>query len=672
MRKILGIDILPGESPLRGGETRYACVLLINGEIKRKYDEITLRDLLNVVKKQKVDAIAIDNIFELAPSKEHIIDLLKHLEFPPKIIEVTRIGDKRYKLESIASSLNLSKGRLSPIDTAEICAKLAFMGIGSEALFFEEETRIVISRGRSPTQGGMSKERYRRNVELLILRLTKEVKKVLESKNIDYDLYVRKAVSGLESSLFIVYAPRSQLYGLIKRKRGYDVQVEIEPVSKSEIEFVPLSSVKKIKREPDRYIIVGVDPGISTGVALLSLDGHIINVFSRRWLSRRQLIKYLSSQGKVLVVATDVNPPSLYAKKLASSLNAILFVPPKSLSIDEKREVVSNYIAKTASPLKIKDAHQRDALSAAIKALCFYRPKLEDVEKELDKLELGLPSSEVKALVIKGNSISDAIQKVSEKYFIPPPNRYIELKEKRDVEGLYRALKRLEDEVVKLRIENKNLRIREKELINEIKEKEETIEKLLSFQSLEFRRSKHSLSLESQISALKEEVNNLLHDLEILKSEKSDLEKLIYNLLKGNLIGVVMIEKLEMRSINDKIPLKGKIIAVNNSMLYEEEAIEKVIEEKPKAIILQNPNPIIVDKLEISGIPVITELELKKLIKINNYYLIDSKLFHNCLKKATKRIREREKVWKEKVKTILMEYKKERARLFEKNLKKPD
>lgn len=673
MRKVLGMDILPGESPLKGEETKYACVLLVNGEIKRKYDEITLRDLLNIVKKQKVDAIAVDNVFELAPTKEHIVELLKLLEFPPRIIEVTRIGDKRYKLESIASSLSLSKGRLSPIDAAEICAKLAFMGIGSEALFFEDETRIVISRGRSPTQGGMSKERYRRNVELLILRLTKEVKKILESKNIDYDLYVRKAVSGLESSLFIVYAPRSQLYGLIKKRKGYDIQVDIEPVSKSEIEFVPLSSIRKIKREPDRYIILGIDPGISTGVALLSLDGRIIDVFSRRWLSRRQLIKYLSNKGKVLVVATDVNPPSLYARKLASSLNAILFIPPKSLSIDEKREIVSNFISKAGSAIKIKDAHQRDALSAAIKALYFYKPKLEDVERELDKLELGLPSSEVKALVIRGNSVNDAIQKVSEKYFIPPPNRYVELKEKKDVEGLYKALKRLEDVVVKLRIENKNLRIREKELVNEIREKEETIEKLLSFQGMEFRRSRHSLSLESQINALKEEVNNLLHDLETLRLIRDNLEKIIYDLLRGKLIGVIAFNRLETKLLDSTTSISGKIIAIDNSALYEEKALEELINREPRAVILCNPNPVIVERLEAAGIPVITELTFKNLVKVRDYYLISSDLLNVCLEKAMNRIKEREKAWKERIKAMLMDYKRKRARLFEKeSLEKPN
>ena len=670
MRKVLGIDILPGESPVKGEEARYACVLLLNGEVKRRFEGITLREILDLIKAWRIDAIATDNIFELASNKEGLINIFKRLESPPKIIEVTRIGDKKYKLESIASSLSLFRGKPSPLDSAEVCAKLAFMGIGSEALFFEDETRITISRGRSPTQGGMSRERYKRNVELTILRLTREIKDILESRGIDYDLYVRKAASGLESSLFIIYAPRSQLYGLIRKRKGYDVHIDIEPVSKTEIEFIPLSSVKKIRRTPERYLILGIDPGISTGVALLTLDGYVIDLFSKRWMSRRQLIKYLSGQGKVLIVATDVNPPSVYAKKLASSLNATLFVPPRNLTVEEKREIVSNFVEKTGYLVKIKDAHQRDALSAALKALNYYASKLKEVDKELDKLGLELPTLEIKAMVIKGASIDEAIQKVSEKYLIPSPIKYVELRDKKDVDGLYKALRKLENELIRLRIENRNMSIKIKELLEEIKEREERIEKLLNFQNAEFRRSKYGLSLESRISALSKELTNLSIELEILKREKSRLEDIMVKILKGEIIGVPLLEKLDKKSLGTMTHIKGKILAVKSLAGYEEEAIQILLREKPKALlILQGENEYLKERLEMSEIPVI-DVKIDEVIEIKKYCLIDSEKFISLLKDSRKRIKERKELWKEKIKTMLIEYKKERARFLERNLRR--
>ena len=204
-KRILGLDIIP--SAVGEKERFYSAVLLINGEISEKYEKLSFSDIIQLIEKKKVNIIAVDNIFELASNYVKLVEIFEKLYHPVKIIQVTYINEnKSLSMSTLAQIFGLERGKLSPLKTAEVCAYLAFHGIGSEVVLFEDETRIIVSRSRSLTQGGMSKERYRRNIEALILRATREIKEKLEKYNIDFDLFTKKTTYGLESSLFIVYS----------------------------------------------------------------------------------------------------------------------------------------------------------------------------------------------------------------------------------------------------------------------------------------------------------------------------------------------------------------------------------------------------------------------------------------------------------------------------------
>ena len=174
--------------------------------------------------------------------------------------------------------------------------------------------------------------------------------------------------------------------------------------------------------EGQRGIIVGFDPGLTVGIAILGLDGKILSVTSFKEISRAEIIKYIMSYGKAVLIATDVYPTPKTVKKLASSLNSKIYSPYKSMSVESKIGLVGEYINETSSAGVSKvirsdevpqNDHERDALAAAIKTFKDYKNKLEQIEKRVEKLELPDNAvNDIKVMVINDISISNAIESV--------------------------------------------------------------------------------------------------------------------------------------------------------------------------------------------------------------------------------------------------------------------
>jgi hypothetical protein len=146
------------------------------------------------------------------------------------------------------------------------------------------------------------------------------------------------------------------------------------------------------------YLIVGVDPGTTTGVAALDFRGRVIDLFSSKDMSMDKVIERLVSVGRVSVIASDVSPVPSAVSKLAAQLGAVVESPGESLRVDEKIELVR--------PYKIENSHQRDSLAAALSTFCRFRNKFQKIES------LGL-GDEVKHLVLRGHSIDEAAKMLS-------------------------------------------------------------------------------------------------------------------------------------------------------------------------------------------------------------------------------------------------------------------
>ena len=150
------------------------------------------------------------------------------------------------------------------------------------------------------------------------------------------------------------------------------------------------------------YLIVGIDPGTTTAVAILDIKGGLVNIFSSRVVSISDVIEHIIEYGRPLIIASDVTPAPNTVEKIKRAFNAVLFSPNESLPTNDKINL--------AKPFRYRNEHERDALAAALWAFRDCKNKFAHIEK---KTPAGIDTDEMKALVIRGYSIDAAISQLS-------------------------------------------------------------------------------------------------------------------------------------------------------------------------------------------------------------------------------------------------------------------
>ena len=130
-------------------------------------------------------------------------------------------------------------------------------------------------------------------------------------------------------------------------------------------------------------------------------------------------MRHIISYGRAVLVATDVQIHPKTVRKLATTLNSKIWSPYRSMSVESKIYIVDSYFQGLNADKPIdsvpKNAHERDALAAAIKTYNDHLNKFRQIKKHAEKAELNHASVEnVKVLVINGTSIKNAIEQVTE------------------------------------------------------------------------------------------------------------------------------------------------------------------------------------------------------------------------------------------------------------------
>jgi predicted RNase H-like nuclease (RuvC/YqgF family) len=158
-------------------------------------------------------------------------------------------------------------------------------------------------------------------------------------------------------------------------------------------------------------LIVGIDLGITTGIAILDIKGKIVDLSSKKEAGRADLIKHIVKFGNPLIIASDVNPLPKGIEKLASSFGCYVFYPKVSMSNKEKEKMIEDYREK------IKDSHQKDALAAALRAFRNYHAmflKIEEVTKRFGREDI-FEDVVRRVLKKKSESIVDATKEIIKK-----------------------------------------------------------------------------------------------------------------------------------------------------------------------------------------------------------------------------------------------------------------
>jgi len=149
-------------------------------------------------------------------------------------------------------------------------------------------------------------------------------------------------------------------------------------------------------------VILGVDPGTTTGLAALDLRGKLLLLLSQRSADDSWIVSALKDVGAPIVVATDVVPPPSRVEKIAAQFGARLWVPTEKIRVAFKEATARKF---GNAP---KDDHQRDALSAAYAAYLQYAPKFRHVDAQYGH-DPGLADF-LKRAVVFGTPVSHALE----------------------------------------------------------------------------------------------------------------------------------------------------------------------------------------------------------------------------------------------------------------------
>ena len=135
----------------------------------------------------------------------------------------------------------------------------------------------------------------------------------------------------------------------------------------------------------NRPLVVGIDPGTTTAVALMDLNGVVLLVTSRKGFAPAELRALITSYGTPVVVCSDVSPAQKAVLKLAAGFPAQVTSPETIVPRREKKKMLRAFEFRP----RLRNDHERDAVCAALLAWRELRPLMEKVDSRLAKLGVG-------------------------------------------------------------------------------------------------------------------------------------------------------------------------------------------------------------------------------------------------------------------------------------------
>jgi len=649
---IYGIDIAKG-SAISQDVPRYAVAVLKESEVTH-HTMLRRHKILRMVQKDRPDYIAVDNIYELAADKNELIQFLGKLPENTKLVQVTG-GIHQKPLLRLAQEHGISFNQFNPIEEAEVCATLTSLGVGCEVSLFEDVTKIKVSRARSLGRGGWSQNRYRRKVHGGVKEKSREIENVLRrfsrETGFTYSVRATEGFGGYVRAEYTVNARRERVP--IKPSTTADVQVSVKSVERDKIKYLP------IKKKGRKHTIVGIDPGTTVGIAILSLEGELLLLQSIRGISHDEVVKLIAEYGRPAVVATDVSPTPAAVEKIRRSFNAVLGTPGGEMRAEEKIAL--------ARPLGYSNDHERDSLAAALTTYKNYKNVFSRIEKRVPK---HLDIDKVKFHVIHGASIEEAIEKVLPSHKVkkevrPEP-------EKAEVTHTDEQVNRLREELSQKNAQIKQLKEYVAELKHDSGQKERTIETLehrinrvKSSGYLKVRREKEMRIRDNEIARLKKELAGIRTSLRDQRLLTKRLKQIHKKEMKGEGLPVKIISSFTKESIQNTKEIyglkRGDLVYLENPSGGGPVTASMLAEAGVRAVIASEEIPhAALEYFYDSGLPVIKALEVQR---VDDFALVDPVKLNEAIseweEKARARIKEKEH---QQFKSILDEYRSERRR----------
>ncbi|WP_430639160.1 DUF460 domain-containing protein [Haloferax volcanii] len=495
---VFGVDIQSGD--IRGDSPSYALVVLDtrdteSDEVRIERDVVSFRKLRRLIERDEPRVVATDNMYELATDKDDLVRFLRWLPHGTQLVQVTG-AERPEPLSRVASRHGVPYGK-DPMKEAEAAARLALGNVGYEVAAFENTTTVKVSRGRSTGKGGWSQDRYTRRIHGSVKQQSREVESALKEANLDYERDVTEKYGGYSQALFTVEARPEDIP--VSTHRSGDTRVEIERERRDGIEFEPL-----VKRR-DR-VIVGIDPGTTTAVAVVGLNGRVLDVHSTRTADTAAVIEWLIERGRPSLVAADVQPMPETVEKFRRSFDAAGWAPASDIPVDEK-------LHRTRE-VDYENDHERDALAAALFAFDDHEDQFERISR---KVPADVDREEVIARVLASEeSVEAVLREMDDDADDGGDDADDESHEEPELTPEEREIRELRSRVERLESHVEDLK-------STIEEKDETIEEYKEELSDARREERREARERREVTRLERENGRLERKVESLESDKAEL-----------------------------------------------------------------------------------------------------------------------------------------------------
>jgi predicted RNase H-like nuclease (RuvC/YqgF family) len=408
------------------------------------------------------------------------------------------------------------------------------------------------------------------------------------------------------------------------------------------------------------YTVVGVDPGTTAAVAILTLHGEPISIYSSKNFSLGDMISFISQIGSPCIIAADVNPAPHTVDKLSRSFDCKLYIPPSDMLVEEKNVLTRNY--------SFTNFHQRDALAAALRALEHYRAKFDNVDARLEEKGLLHYSDSVKFLVLKGYTVEKATEILQETHEPEKPEVVIlEPPRELDVSELQKKVHELTQTVERLTEYRKELELQVKTLENSLEDAEREIRLYDRKTRKEAIESKTVKSRDSIIKKLRKELEIerekdriLFQENEILK----EMQILEYSQRAFPVKVLPHFSKEEIRAFDDRFGIRANdIVYLKDASGGGTSTVRELVEKGVRAVIThERMSHLAEEEFNRAQIPVFSEEEVN-LKSLGNFGVIDKELFESaCARwKTSAHIHEAQRV-EQQLERIIEEYKEKRIK----------
>ncbi|WP_254279640.1 DUF460 domain-containing protein [Haloarcula marina] len=571
---VFGVDIQSGD--VRGDAPSYALVVFDGDEIQR--DVVSRRKLRRRIESDEPAIVATDNMYELAADKDQLVHFLGSLPDETKLVQVT--GDERPEpLSRVAKRHGVPYGK-DPMQEAEAAARLAAANVGQEVSAFTDTTEVKVARGRSTGKGGWSEDRYTRRIHGAVKTTAREVESELDAAGLEYERDVTEKYGGFSNAVFRVEGRPQDIP--VSRRRSGDTRIEIERVRRDGIEFRPLA-----KRRD--HVVVGVDPGTTTAVAIVGLDGEVLDVYSSRTNDRADVIEWIIERGRPVVVAADVTPMPETVEKFRRSFDAAGWKPDRDLPVDEKKH-------RTRDDAYDND-HERDAMAAALYAFDHHESQFERVASKVPpQHEVG----RVVARVVAGDeSVESVLRDIEGDDEQPEESESHQPRELTDDE---KEIKRLEARIDRLESHVDDLKQTIHQKNERLDEKDKQLEKARQEGRREVRKDREVTRLQRRNEALERTVEEEREQREEL-AEKLDRLKSLWKLDHSNfadvsekrqgLTSVKVVEQFTRDAIEDADErfglVEGDVVLLRDASGAGRSTAKRLAEVGPR-VVLRNGN----------------------------------------------------------------------------------